>query len=505
MTQDSGGEQPQKTVAELLAQHGAQGGSRRRRRRADDEEETPRRDISDTAPQAIIERVQGDTPPPANRRNGTPRRSGSRHDSGALPRPPRQESGAFPRPQQDSGAMPRPQQEARPQESGAFARPAQDSGALPRPQQESGALPRPQDEPPARAPRSRHGAPAAENPVDPPTRRVPPRGRRQQPPPPAAPPPGALSARLDGLDSDAEAPPAEPEAGPPPTGGYPVPPRAPRRRGGPVRRPTPPKREEHTEQIPVVPDEPDNGPPSGYNSGYASGYASGYQSGFNPRPAQPPEPEPEPDEPPAGLAGWRQRREEARLEDTQAAMTPVDDPMDGPPGDPYASGQFASGRFSTGDFEAVQRPVAGELGGPAYADDFDAPPRRDRGPGYDDGFDTELDAEDGDFAELDDPYDGVAGVDELPEDEASPGKQWLVMGAQLALGVIGGAGVWLGFNWLWGRIPAAALIAALLVIVALVWIVRKIRRADDMQTTVLAVLVGLVVTVSPAALLLLSK
>jgi hypothetical protein len=38
-----------------------------------------------------------------------------------------------------------------------------------------------------------------------------------------------------------------------------------------------------------------------------------------------------------------------------------------------------------------------------------------------------------------------------------------------------------------------------------VWIVRKIRRADDMQTTLLAVLVGLFVTVSPAALLLLSK
>ncbi|QFU94212.1 hypothetical protein [Amycolatopsis sp. YIM 10] len=492
MTQDSGGEQPQKTVAELLAQHGAQGGSRRRRRRADDEEETPRRDISDTAPQAIIERVQGDTPPPANRRNGAPRRSGSRHDSGALPRPPRQD-------RQDSGALPRPQQ---------------DSGPLPRPQQESGALPRPQpDEPPARAPRGSRRS-AAETPVDPPTRRVPTRARRQQPPPPpppVAPPPGALSARLDGLDGEAETPAAEPEPGPPPTGGYPVPPRAPRRRSGPVRRPAPPKREEHTEQIPVVPDEPDNGPPSGYNSGYASGYASGYQSGFAPRAPQPPpqeppfEPEPELDEPPAGLAGWRQRREEARLEDTQAAMTPVDDPMDGPPGDPYASGQFASGRFSTGDFEAVQRPVAGELGGPGYGDDFDGPPRRNRAPGYDDGFDTELDAQDGDFAELDDPYGGVAGVDELPEEEASPGKQWLVMGAQLALGVVGGAGVWLGFNWLWGRLPAAALIAALVVIVALVWIVRKIRRADDIQTTVLAVLVGLVVTVSPAALLLLSK
>ncbi|MFI6024044.1 hypothetical protein [Amycolatopsis magusensis] len=496
MTQDSGSEQHQKTVAELLAQHGGQGGgSRRRRRRADDEEEAPRRDISDTAPQAIIERIQGDTPPPANRRNGTPRRSGSRHDSGALPRPPRQDSGALPRPPQDSGALPRPQQE---------------SGALPRPpQQESGALPRPpQDEPPPRR-GPRRGAPEAESPVDPPTRRVPTRARRQQPPPPpppqpAGPPSGGLSARLDGLD-EAEAPPVEPEPGPPPSGAYPVPPRAPRRRGGPVRRPAPPTREEHTEQIPVIPDEPANGPPSGYNSGYSSGYASGYQSGFTPRPQQPvqppPPPEPEPDEPPAGLAGWRQRRDQERLEDTQAAMTPVDDdPIDADP----AGGQFASGRFSTGDFEAVQRPVAGELGGPAYADDFDGPPSRTRSVEYDDGFDAELEAE---VDELDDPYAGAAGLDAVEDryEEASPGKQWLVMGAQLGLGVIGGAGVWLGFNWLWDRLPGAALIAALVVIVALVWIVWKIRRATDPQTTVLAVLVGLVVTVSPAALLLLSK
>jgi hypothetical protein len=79
------------------------------------------------------------------------------------------------------------------------------------------------------------------------------------------------------------------------------------------------------------------------------------------------------------------------------------------------------------------------------------------------------------------------------------------MAGQVAISVIGGAAVWLGFNWLWGKLPQAALVAALAVIVGLVWIVRKIRRADDLQTTGLAVLVGLFVTVSPAALLLLSR
>ncbi len=89
--------------------------------------------------------------------------------------------------------------------------------------------------------------------------------------------------------------------------------------------------------------------------------------------------------------------------------------------------------------------------------------------------------------------------------ERSPGREWLVMAGQVAISVIGGAAVWLGFNWLWGKLPQAALGAAIVVIVGLVWIVRKIRRADDLQTTGLAVLVGLFVTVSPAALLLLSK
>jgi len=90
--------------------------------------------------------------------------------------------------------------------------------------------------------------------------------------------------------------------------------------------------------------------------------------------------------------------------------------------------------------------------------------------------------------------------DAAEETEGSPGKQWLMMIAQLAIGVVGGAALWLGFQWLWNALPAAALAAAVAVIVALVIVVRRIRKADDLQTMVLAVLVGLIVTVSPAAL-----
>src|SRR5699024_342460 len=138
----------------------------------------------------------------------------------------------------------------------------------------------------------------------------------------------------------------------------------------------------------------------------------------------------------------------------------------------------------------------------------------EQGRGEGDLDDPAADADHADVADHEDAPDKskrtgrAAGDDEAGagEDSAeSPAKQWLVLAGQLALGVAGGAGVGLGFNWLWGQLPAAALIAALVVTVGLVWVVRKVRKAEDTQTTVLALLVGLVVTVSPAALLLVSR
>ncbi|WP_082404784.1 hypothetical protein [Saccharothrix sp. NRRL B-16348] len=116
-----------------------------------------------------------------------------------------------------------------------------------------------------------------------------------------------------------------------------------------------------------------------------------------------------------------------------------------------------------------------------------------------------------DFQRRDLDDDGPAGLgdvddedDERPADR-SAGKEWLLMIGQLAAGVIGGAALWLGFNYLWRTAAPAALVVALAVTVGLVMMVRKIRRADDLQTTVLAVLVGLIVTVSPAAMLLVNS
>lgn len=138
-------------------------------------------------------------------------------------------------------------------------------------------------------------------------------------------------------------------------------------------------------------------------------------------------------------------------------------------------------------------------------EDFDRAPAR----GADRDFDDRGDFDDSDFDEDFDPdprdRDNDDDDDDDVDEEVNAGREWAIMAGQLALAVIGGAVVWLGFNWLWGFLPAAALAASLAVIIGLVLIVRKIRKAEDLQTTVLAVLVGLVVTVTPAVLLLLGR
>ena len=102
--------------------------------------------------------------------------------------------------------------------------------------------------------------------------------------------------------------------------------------------------------------------------------------------------------------------------------------------------------------------------------------------------------------------DGQAGDHgEEPEDDVSSVREWAVVAGQVGLGVVGGAALWLVCEWLWQSIPVLALVVALLVITSLVWVVRYVRRTEDLQTTVIAVLVGLFVTVSPAALLLVGR
>ncbi|OOC05193.1 hypothetical protein B0293_19975, partial [Amycolatopsis azurea DSM 43854] len=281
--------------------------------------------------------------------------------------------------------------------------------------------------------------------------------------------------------------------GPAPSGAFQTPPAQPARRRRPAARPPQPKAEPSTEQFAAVGDE----------------------AGAEPEASAPVEPP----APPAGLAGWRKRRQKVQSEDTEVGgippvpppVAPVEPDIDPEP-DPFDAGPPTMGHpapmpfvppHSLDDRSRQQDNLdeyEREFADPAYPDgnpDFDRDDYGYRADEYEDDYEDDRAEDAVDDVEVDEP--------EAPAENTSPGKQWLALAGQLALGVVGGAGVWLGFNWLWVNIPAAALVAALLVIVALVWIVRKIRKAEDLQTLVLAVLVGLVVTVSPAALLLVAR
>ncbi|CAM2880138.1 hypothetical protein SAXI111661_06220 [Saccharomonospora xinjiangensis] len=561
MTRDSDGGRPQKTVAELLAEHGGKVGDtprRRRRRAAEDDAPGARQPgLTDTAPQAIIDRVRAEGPPPGAAAQGSrPKGRSPEADEQArgrsaaprtgpqkVPAPPRtpQGTGAYPAPGAGEGSTrqslpPRgqarsaqaPASSAPPTQSSlppstahstGYGKPTTNGFRLPPKQQNSGANP----VPPGGAPQgggTTGGLPVPPGPQAPAsssqqtpqpdaasrmsaTRRVP------APPPPPAAQEGTLAARLDGLGDVEEqeqsaAPPAPPASGPPQRSSrFALPPR--RRR--PPRGAPAPDPEPHTEQLPAV------------------GVSDAEQTALS-EPVRA-------DAPPAGLASWpgrpgpagpvpgrvdRQGGPDPSLEETQVhAPAALDDDGSGEgPDTGYYVPDFDDDSDDSEDLDAATRvgaladdPLADGTYG-AYGDEP-----------YTDHPDAAYDDYDDDAAEYDAEYDGpegngqhdrrdgdtgAAGIEAGDTaEEGSPAKQWLLLAGQLALGVAGGAGVWLGFNWLWGQLPAAALIAALLVTVGLVWIVRKVRKAEDTQTTVLALLVGLVVTVSPAALLLVSR
>ena len=105
--------------------------------------------------------------------------------------------------------------------------------------------------------------------------------------------------------------------------------------------------------------------------------------------------------------------------------------------------------------------------------------------------------------------DGADVEDDDWESEVEPPRptvrEWAVVGVQLVLGALLGAVLWLAFSWLWRSQPLVALVLALAATTGLVFGVRAMRRSEDLKTTVLAVVVGLVVTVSPAAFVLLAR
>jgi hypothetical protein len=101
------------------------------------------------------------------------------------------------------------------------------------------------------------------------------------------------------------------------------------------------------------------------------------------------------------------------------------------------------------------------------------------------------------------PAKGKPATEDSDEPAAAP--SWPAVIAQWIAGAIGGAALWVGFRFLWRDFPVVALAAAVLVTVGLVVVVRALLRSNDLRTTLFAVLVGLLLTLSPAILVLLGR
>ncbi|GAA3246744.1 hypothetical protein GCM10017691_55170 [Pseudonocardia petroleophila] len=101
------------------------------------------------------------------------------------------------------------------------------------------------------------------------------------------------------------------------------------------------------------------------------------------------------------------------------------------------------------------------------------------------------------------PRERRLGRGSAAKDAAAP--TWAAVMGQWIAGALGGAVLWVLFRFLWRNLPVVALASAVLVTVGLVVIVRALLHNDDRRTTIFAVLVGLLLTVSPAILVLMGR
>ncbi|MEV6137370.1 hypothetical protein AB0L63_15160 [Nocardia sp. NPDC051990] len=81
-------------------------------------------------------------------------------------------------------------------------------------------------------------------------------------------------------------------------------------------------------------------------------------------------------------------------------------------------------------------------------------------------------------------------------------RQWMILGGQSTGAAVAGMLLFKGFERMWEMLPWVALCLAMIVILGLVALVRILRRTDDITSTVIAVVVGIFVTLGPLAFLL---
>ncbi|KAA0022343.1 hypothetical protein [Antrihabitans cavernicola] len=91
---------------------------------------------------------------------------------------------------------------------------------------------------------------------------------------------------------------------------------------------------------------------------------------------------------------------------------------------------------------------------------------------------------------------------DVPEAKHSNVRQWLVLLGQAVVAIVIGALLFKGFERLWDMLPWVALVLAVLVILGLVALVRILRKTDDLLSIVIAIVVGVFVTMGPLVFLL---
>lgn len=86
---------------------------------------------------------------------------------------------------------------------------------------------------------------------------------------------------------------------------------------------------------------------------------------------------------------------------------------------------------------------------------------------------------------------------DAPATTAESLRPWLVLGGQAVVAAVAGMLIFKGFQRLWVDLPWIALALAIIVIVGMVAVVRILRKTDDVVSMLIAVAVGVFVTVGP--------
>lgn len=100
--------------------------------------------------------------------------------------------------------------------------------------------------------------------------------------------------------------------------------------------------------------------------------------------------------------------------------------------------------------------------------------------------------------------DPAAEVTSAPDGQPRAGGlgEWVVVVGQLVGALVVGAALWFGFRYLWDTVAVLAAVLATLLTIGLVVGVRGLRRDNDVLSSALAVVAGLVVAFSPPVLAL---